>query len=171
MEKVAVIMRGVPGSGKSTVANILKAMTPDNIAIHSTDDFFVRDGVYKWSADQLYRAHEWNKDEFYKSVNAGVLCVVCDNTNLGAKEYKPYIQMAKSQGYKVVAVVFEPHAIGMHTERNVHNVPVDSIMNMMNKLINNMETVGADEIVTITTQMSLPEVEKAITDKFVRYCH
>jgi len=171
MEKVVVIMRGVPGSGKSTVTNILKAMTPDNIAIHSTDNFFIRDGVYKWSADQLYKAHEWNKDEFYKSVNAGVACVICDNTNLAQKEYKPYVQVAKSQGYTIVSVVFEPSDIAIHAQRNVHNVPVESIMNMMTKLMNNMNTVGVDEEILITAQMSLPEVEKVMTDKFIRYCN
>jgi predicted kinase len=176
MEKVVVIMRGVPGSGKSTVTNILKGLynpeiAPSHISIHSTDDYFMRNGRYEWNRAELFQAHEWNKKEFEFAVRSSMHCVVVDNTNLTQKEYKPYIEMARKHGWKVVAVVFEPSDISIHAQRNIHSVPVESIMNMMTKLTNNINTVGVDEEILITAQMPLEEVKKVITEKFIRYCN
>lgn len=57
--KTLVIMRGVTGSGKSTVA--LAVAQGDKSKIFSTDDFFVKDGVYQFDPKQIGRAHQWNQ--------------------------------------------------------------------------------------------------------------
>jgi len=175
MEKIAVIMRGVPGSGKSMVTVILKKLYntkpfSSNIAIHSTDNFFMINGHYAWNRKELFKAHEWNKAEFDKSVKAGVPCVICDNTNLTLKEYSPYVAMAKVEGYTLVAIVFEPRAIETHCSRNVHNIPKEHIEYMIKKLNGNMITAGISIAIIIPNKITVEEIEKLITDKFEPFC-
>ena len=50
-----VIVRGVPGSGKTTFAQ-------DKFTNHvylSTDEYFTEDGEYKYDQKKLNDAHEW----------------------------------------------------------------------------------------------------------------
>jgi predicted kinase len=188
MEKIAVIMRGVPGSGKSTVTNILKGLyKPTDIAVHSTDDYFMLPNTfidwinsivgkpykvaYKWKQSKMHWAHKRNQRAFGMSIVNKISCIICDNTNLNQKEYKPYVEIAKTNGYTIVAIVFETNAIDIHINRNVHKVPTEAIVDMIYKLNNNKTTAGADELITITAQMPLEEVKKVITEKFIRYCN
>ncbi|XP_043747992.1 NEDD4-binding protein 2-like 1 isoform X3 [Cervus elaphus] len=55
------LLRGLPGSGKTTLARQLQHDFPRAL-IFSTDDFFFReDGAYEFNPDFLEEAHEWNQ--------------------------------------------------------------------------------------------------------------
>ena len=54
--KLAVILRGVPGSGKSTFVNALRSF-PGSLAIHAVDDLHVDDqGNFLWDEEN----QEWD---------------------------------------------------------------------------------------------------------------
>ena len=52
--KYLIILRGIPGAGKSTCANVL---SENAYPIFSADDFFIVDGEYVFNADKLHQAH------------------------------------------------------------------------------------------------------------------
>ncbi|XP_058999777.1 NEDD4-binding protein 2-like 1 isoform X4 [Mustela lutreola] len=55
------LLRGLPGSGKTTLARQLQHDFPRAL-IFSTDDYFFReDGAYEFNPDFLEEAHEWNQ--------------------------------------------------------------------------------------------------------------
>ncbi|XP_023403015.1 NEDD4-binding protein 2-like 1 isoform X5 [Loxodonta africana] len=55
------LLRGLPGSGKTTLARQLQHDFPRAV-IFSTDDFFSRDdGTYEFNPDFLEEAHKWNQ--------------------------------------------------------------------------------------------------------------
>nr|XP_048275151.1 NEDD4-binding protein 2-like 1 isoform X4 [Myodes glareolus] len=55
------LLRGLPGSGKTTLAREMQRDFP-RAMIFSTDDFFFReDGAYEFNPDFLEEAHEWNQ--------------------------------------------------------------------------------------------------------------
>lgn len=90
-EKLLIIMRGVPGSGKSYLAHQLKG----NGVVFSTDDYFINyQGQYLFDRNQLGEAHEWNQKRANEALKSGTNPVVIDNTNLEAWEMQPYIFMA-----------------------------------------------------------------------------
>jgi hypothetical protein len=90
-EKILIIMRGVPGSGKSYLAHQLKG----GGVVFSTDDYFINyQGQYIFDRNQLGIAHEWNQKRANEALKAGANPVVIDNTNLEAWEMQPYITMA-----------------------------------------------------------------------------
>ncbi|NXV81798.1 N42L2 protein, partial [Atlantisia rogersi] len=59
-QKFLLILRGLPGSGKSTLSRILLGQSRDGI-IFSTDDYFRQQDGYTYSAAQLGDAHDWNQ--------------------------------------------------------------------------------------------------------------
>ena len=58
-KKILYILRGVPGSGKSTYANEIMSNLRDRIGEHyEADMYFMDNGKYNWNADKLYFAHK-----------------------------------------------------------------------------------------------------------------
>ncbi len=65
-KKIVYIMRGVPGSGKSTVAK--EIAHPDG-AIHSTDTKFIDEhGIYRFDSEKKGEYHDQNFADFCKSL-------------------------------------------------------------------------------------------------------
>lgn len=126
--KIAYIMRGVPDSGKSTVA---KSIVGGAGAVHSTDAYFYRDGQYQFDPSLLGEYHRKNLQAFSESVCKGIPVVICDNTNVKREHWKPYAQVAHNAGY-IVAVVTLPHPEpSAAAQRNTHNVPEHAIRRMI----------------------------------------
>jgi ABC-type proline/glycine betaine transport system ATPase subunit len=52
------LMRGLPGSGKSTLVKILKQIYSKSVAVCSADNFFLDEqGVYNFNRDRISEAH------------------------------------------------------------------------------------------------------------------
>jgi hypothetical protein len=122
MSKVCIIMRGVPGSGKSYRANELLIQYGGNPDGHvfSTDNYFIpvtremrKSGEYvgpddelaeyksNWAIDKLHAAHSNNLREFKNAVDQWVTPVIVDNTNVKARDCRAYVQYAKDNEYEI----------------------------------------------------------------------
>lgn len=136
-----IVMRGIPGAGKSTKA---KTLVREGI-IHSTDTVIERTGDYNAffgkmieSKDfaPLSRAHSINFNEAVTSMKGGITPVVVDNTNIKLNEAKSYVVAALQMGYSDENIKFVDVADGGLTaealaNRNTHGVPLDKIEQMM----------------------------------------
>lgn len=90
-EKIVVLMRGLPGSGKSFLAEQLQ----HNGTTLSTDEYFINyQGQYIFDRNLLQVAHEWNQTRANEEMKKGTNPIIIDNTNLEAWEMQPYIMMA-----------------------------------------------------------------------------
>lgn len=70
------IVRGLPGSGKTTLA---KNLTKDNGVYFESDMFFSQDGTYVFDAYKLKDAHAWCKAAIYEAIALDVENVVASN--------------------------------------------------------------------------------------------
>jgi len=136
-----IVMRGIPGSGKSTMA---KSLMGEGV-IHSTDDLITDTGDYRAffarlieSGDfsDLSRMHSKNLSNAIKSMKDGISPVVIDNTNIKANEAKAYVVAALEMGLDDNNI--QIHDIGTRdltaeqlAESNTHGVPLDKIKMMM----------------------------------------
>lgn len=139
--QVLIIMRGIPGAGKSTKA---KSIVGDGV-IHSTDDVIEAMGDYRaffavmieskdYSA--LHKAHDTNFKNAKKSMKAGVSPVIIDNTNIKANEPKKFVVEALNMGYDDANIkIVDVGTGGLDAEalaaRNSHGVPLDKIEAMI----------------------------------------
>lgn len=109
-----VILRGLPGSSKSTTAKARFS----SYKHFEADMFFMlnEEREYRFDASKLFQAHMWCQRKVKESLEAGN-SVVVSNTSTTLKELKPYIEMAQSLNVPVRII----HCQGKF--RNVHGVP------------------------------------------------
>lgn len=99
-----IIMRGVSGSGKTTMAlNIMSRALADGATVEllSTDDKFMVDGRYVFDPKKIAEYHGLTQKQAEKAMAAGVECVIIDNTNCQKWEMKPYVELAVKHNYTV----------------------------------------------------------------------
>jgi len=155
MEKRVYIMRGISGSGKSTIAKILAEKK--NGKICSTDDFFIINGEYKFDPSKLKENHEKNFEKFKELIDKGAEVIIVDNTNLRYWEAEKYIKEAKKHNYKVIVVnIIPPKDPKVLAKRNSHGVPLEAIKQMYERFssespmswkgVDYVETLSQDEI-------------------------
>ncbi|XP_077396374.1 uncharacterized protein n4bp2l2 [Festucalex cinctus] len=132
---VLILMRGLPGSGKTTMARELLEMGPSGLIL-STDDYFAHNGGYRYEPSLLGDAHKWNHRRASNAMHDGRSPVIIDNTNLQAWEMKPYVQMALQQGYRIdfcepnTSWKYDPYEL---EKRNKHGVPQEKIAQMLDR--------------------------------------
>jgi predicted kinase len=120
MAKV-IIMRGVSGSGKSTYA---RKHYPAAYKV-SADDFFMKDGEYKFDPKDLSKAHASCLQRFTNLVTHDYGGnIVVDNTNTTAVEIAPYAALALAYGHELEIVTLDV-PFNVAWGRNVHKVPLE----------------------------------------------
>ncbi|XP_064208810.1 NEDD4-binding protein 2-like 1 [Anguilla rostrata] len=97
-----IIMRGLPGSGKTTLSwDIMKEYDYTGEVL-STDDYFIDDyGYYNFDFYSLERAHNWNQERAEEAMQNGVHPIIIDNTNMRRCHMEPYVQMGLEYGYYI----------------------------------------------------------------------
>lgn len=140
-QRLAIIMRGLPGSGKSHWVEEYIAALPVDVGfrlrrqgIFSTDYFFYQGDEYRFDAKKLSEYHQRNLTAFIQALALEEPIVICDNTNLCHWEYMAYEAAAKALGYPVrIVLVGDPLNLNhqkLCAERNRHQVPLSQIQRM-----------------------------------------
>lgn len=115
--KRLIILRGVSGAGKSTVADM---MAEDLWPVCEADKFhYTEDGVYDWKPENVHAAHKWCQDKVKEAMEQGFLKIIVSNTSTTEKELTPYLDLAEEYEYQVVSLVVE----NRHGNNSIHDVP------------------------------------------------
>lgn len=124
MNKTLYLVRGIPGSGKSTFAKQLDGF------IREADMYFINreDGSYNFDPSKIKDAHNWCRQEV-ESIMKEEENVIVSNTFTQEWEMDAYYQLAKQYGYKVFSVIVE----NRHEGVNQHGVPQDKLEVMRNR--------------------------------------
>ena len=111
-----ILIRGLPGSGKSTMA---KELALAGYKHFEADMFFEVNGVYRYEASRIRDAHGWCQQMTRQALSNG-RNVVVSNTFTQLREMEPYHLMTGK-----VRVI---EASG--TWQNLHGVPVEILKRM-----------------------------------------
>jgi len=126
--KKLFLVRGLPGSGKSTFA---KALGGINI---EADQYFMVDGKYNFDASKLKLAHNYcqSQTQIWMRCNdpqINVNRIVVSNTFTQEWEMEAYYKLAAKYGYQVFSIIVE----NRHNGVSEHGVPEEKIEQMRNR--------------------------------------
>ena len=174
IDKKMFIMRGVPGSGKSTYAK--KLLNNFGIDINnnkiqkfhilSTDDFFYdENGIYRHDRNKLKKFHQLNESRAEIQMLLKCNPIIIDNTNIDIPNFVTYYKLAKNYNYEVEIInpenySSEENPIILNSKINREliysradkrretfeekDIPLEILDNMINKLETNMNITNED---------------------------
>jgi predicted kinase len=132
MNKVLTLVRGLPGSGKSTFANFVW----NDYAICEADKFFYdKEGNYNFDATKLREAHAWCRNEVETRMKDNEANpqyypeIVVSNTFTQEWEMESYYKLAEKYEYRVFSIIVE----NRHDGVNQHGVPDDKLKQMKDR--------------------------------------
>ena len=127
-----ILLRGLPGSGKSTLGEIILhsfKSNNENMVI-SADDFFIDvNGNYNFDPSKLKEAHNDCLLRCVDRMKNEIVKIVVANTFTQEWEMESYYELAKKYGYMVISMIVE----NRHGGTNEHGVPADKIELMKNR--------------------------------------
>ena len=126
-----ILLRGLPGSGKTTLAKIiLQLRSTDEPEILSADDFFEdKEGDYNFDPTKLKEAHNYCQFRCSERMRQQKAKIVVANTFTQEWEMDEYFKMAERYNYRVHTVIVE----NRHRGENIHGVPKDKLQQMKNR--------------------------------------
>lgn len=123
MSQRLYLIRGLPGSGKSTRARQIVADHPGMRHIEADMYFEDREGRYVFAGGQIGNAHAWCRKKTLQALQAGHSVAVA-NTFTQRWEMAPYLQMSEAVGAEVVII----ECTGNHPSQ--HGVPAAHVEKM-----------------------------------------
>ena len=125
-----IIMRGLPGSGKSYLTQLIKDKT--HATVCSADHFFEKNGEYNFDPAKLGQAHKKCMDKAVALFKKNKPALI-DNTNTTLGEMLPYIEL----GFTSVFIV-EPYTqwrfnLDCLESKNQHGVPRETLEKMLKR--------------------------------------
>jgi tRNA uridine 5-carbamoylmethylation protein Kti12 len=123
MAGTVYIIRGLPGSGKTTLASEFGGI------ICEADQYFIdKNGAYKFDATKLAEAHNFCKNRFIEAITQGYNRITVSNTSSRRWEIDYYINTAKIYEYQIVEITLTGP---IHD--NIHKVPEETIQAMKDR--------------------------------------
>ena len=128
--KDLILVRGVPGAGKSSIADIIN-LSPYALTI-ATDDYFTdRKGNYNFDPSKLEENHAKCSDSVDFNMNSGYYkTIVIHNTFTEEWHMEPYFDLAAKHGWRVHTIIVE----NRHGSASTHDVPQHSVDRMKKQL-------------------------------------
>lgn len=117
------LFRGLPGSGKTTAAEMLVDHTV------SADEFFDMFYGGEFLPYMLKEAHSWCQRSTEGWMQAGIKRIGVHNTFTRVREMRAYYELAEKYHYRVVAMIVE----NRHNGSSVHGVPEETLDRMENR--------------------------------------
>jgi predicted kinase len=123
-----ILLRGLPGSGKTTLAHVLSE--EGKYPVFSVDDYFTdENGHYEFRFQENHVAYKQCEFGVKEAMQQGARIIILHNTFTMEWEMEPYFKLAAEHGYRLHVLTVE----NRHGSANVHDIPEDHIQRMRGK--------------------------------------
>jgi predicted kinase len=119
-----IIVRGLPGAGKSTLAKIIPHDRYFEADMFFTDAY----GVYKYDPCKITEAHYWCQRATRDGLHTGNTVIVA-NTFTTEKEIRAYVEIAQECNANFISLIVE----NRHGNKSIHNVPDEVVKRMKDR--------------------------------------
>ncbi len=128
-EHSLILLRGLPGSGKTTLAAILSEA--GKYPVHSVDSYFEREDTREYLFDyrENHLAYKQCTEQTRRSMELGCTKIIIDNTFTLDWEIAPYFKLAHDFQYRVFVLTVENY----HGGENIHGVSQAQLQKMAEK--------------------------------------
>ena len=129
IQKSLILLRGLPGAGKSTLATVLSEN--NTYPIFSVDDFFTDEvtGEYVFNFNDNHLAYKQCEELSRDAMRQNIPKVFVHNTFTMDWELEPYFKLASEFNYTLFVVTVENY----HTNKNTHGVSDEQLQKMAEK--------------------------------------
>lgn len=127
-DKILLILRGLPGSGKTTLAHILKS---EHDKVFSIDDYFTHEqtGEYMFDYKQNYLAYAQCLLNVKEAMESNIPKIIIHNTFIKIEEMEAYFKLAGEHEYAIFVMTIEKY----HNGINSHDISNEQILKMKEK--------------------------------------
>ena len=116
--KNLILLRGLPGSGKSSLAEMFNQL-PNSRSV-AADDYFTDSisGSYDFILSQLHQSHVWCREQCESFMKEDVETIIVHNTFSTESEMEKFLEMGAAYGYIIRTIIVE----NRHGGKSVHCV-------------------------------------------------
>lgn len=127
--KALILLRGLPGAGKSSLANLLSE--EGKYPIFAIDDYFTNKltGEYCFDFSKNYLAYQQCENLTEQAMSASTPKVFVDNAFTLNWEMEPYFKLAAKYQYLLYVITVEKY----HDNENIHDVSKEQLEKMAAK--------------------------------------
>lgn len=124
-----ILLRGLPGSGKTTLAKLLSEQ--EKYPIYSVDDYFTDNmtGAYHFDFRNNHLAYKQCEERTKEAMRQHVSKIIVHNTFTIDWELEPYFKLASEHHYALFVITVENY----HQNKNCHDVSDEQIQKMAEK--------------------------------------
>lgn len=127
-DKSLLLLRGLPGSGKTTLAGTLASA--GKYPVFSVDDYFTdENGTYHFVFSENHLAYKSCEERTRAEMLRRTELIIVDNTFTLEWEMKPYESLSQEFGYTLHVVTVE----NRHDGKNIHGIEDDQVARMREK--------------------------------------
>jgi predicted kinase len=126
--KNLILLRGLPGSGKTTFAALLA--NHSKACSYSVDDYFTaQNGEYQFEFDKNHLAYKQCENNTEAAMRQEKPLIIVHNTFVYDWEMEPFLKLASTFNYRLFVLTMEKY----HTAENTHAVTDEQIRKMAEK--------------------------------------
>lgn len=128
-KKSLILLRGLPGAGKSTLAQILSEA--NKYPVFSVDSYFTNKetGKYKFEYKENHLAYAFCEAATLEAMQELKEKIFIDNTFTLDWEIEPYFKLSKEFDYNIFVLTVE----NRHGNNNIHEISQEQLQKMANK--------------------------------------
>lgn len=130
-----IVIRGVPGSGKNCLIYDLEYDNDSNFSIISSDDFFEKNGIYKFDRKLINKSNSYSFQKFHDCLKLKIPRIYVKNINNNKWMYSNYISLANTYNYKVKIIEIlcdDENHLYYFNKRSAHSPPMSYSKNVYN---------------------------------------